>query len=312
MCRLLACIYIYRNNRFSGQFFFHAVLPYSLFYINGYFSFIGKNLTLKDSLFRITKRIKALLIPTIVMCTAYSYYSGKTIEHVLFNDMKGGYWFTFVAFEIYVFYVLVEYILSSVRNNSRITPYISIMVLFSLLGFIGHIWDECAIYKLFSTYQIIKYLPFFYFGLICRQYISVFNNLLKQDLLILLCMVLMASLYVLPSRISICIQGYLGIYLIFAIFIRFEKLFKTPSQITDFTIIIGRHTMVIYFLHYFFLKGVAVLSTPFQLIMNQGGWFVNLLCSSITVILIILACLLVEKVLTTSSSLHRICFGTNN
>lgn len=282
------------------------------FYISGFFSFSSKELTLKTRISKIVRRFKTLLIPTVVMCTLYSLYCGKSIEQVLFNNMKGGYWFTFVAFEIYIFYVIAEYTMSSIRCRYRLTPYITIIVLFSLLSLVGHKWDGYSIYRLFSTYQVIKYLPFFYLGVISRQYLPVFNNLLKKDLVILVGMVAMISLYIFPSRITVCVQGYLGIYLIFAVFLKLEQYFTNTNQISGYVLTVGRSTMPIYFLHYFFLSGIAVLSTPLQLVMNQGGWVVNFLLTSSTAIILVAACIIVERVLSVSPTLHRICFGISN
>lgn len=60
------------------------------FFINGYFSYNEGGVMPHDCVKKVFKRVKTILIPTIIMCTLYSLYSGKTVSQVLFNDMKGG------------------------------------------------------------------------------------------------------------------------------------------------------------------------------------------------------------------------------
>ena len=92
----------------------------SFFFISGYFSYHERMMTPQDYIKKILKRVKVLLIPTAIMCTLYSLWSGKSAYQVLFSDMKGGYWFTFVTFEIYLFYILIESCLKDNRSYKTI------------------------------------------------------------------------------------------------------------------------------------------------------------------------------------------------
>lgn len=281
------------------------------FFISGYFSFVRNKLALNDVGNRIIKRVKTLFIPTLIMCTLYSIYSGKNAEEVLFNDMKGGYWFTFVAFEIYVFYMAVQYVLKPTqRDRNGLWIYLVIMALFSLLTLIGYRWENWSVYRLFSVYQVFKYIPFFFLGAMCRQFQTQFFKLLRNDIFILLSLVGMISLYIFHSRPSIWLQGYLGIFLVFAVFLKFEGVFNRSSGYVKFTLTVGKSTLIIYFLHYFLLSGISVLAEPFQHIMARNGWVVNALLTSATAIVLITICLVAGKMLTISPSLHQLCFGS--
>ncbi len=266
-------------------------------------------MTLRDYIKKIFKRGKTILIPTIIMCTLYSLYSGKTASQVLFNDMKGGYWFTFVAFEIYLFYIIVESCLRYNRLHKTIF-YILLILGFSGLAAVGHKWSNFEIYRLLSAYQIIKYLPFFYLGVISRLYQDHFFRLLKNDYLLGLGFVMMIMLYMNNSRLNICIQGYLGIYLICGLFYNFKNLFDQKNNIVKFILKIGQNTLPIYFLHYFFLGGITILSRPFQIIMNGGGWIVNGVFSTIITLFIICICIVTDKIISISPTLHIYLFGT--
>ena len=148
------------------------------FFISGYFSYNGGTMTLQDCVKKVFKRCKAILIPTIIMCILYSLYSGKTVSQVLFNDMKGGYWFTFVAFEIYLFYILVEGCLRC--NRLYKTKFYFLLILgFSGLTAIGHKWDNLEIYRL-SSYKVSTIFLFWsYKQIVSRSVLQIIEDRLS-------------------------------------------------------------------------------------------------------------------------------------
>ena len=181
---------------------------------------------------------------------------------------------------------------------------------FSGLTAIGHKWDNLEIYRLLSIYQVIKYLPFFYFGVISRSYQDQFFRLLKTDYLLGLGLVMMIVLYLSNNRISMCIQGYLGIYLICGLFYKFKGLFDLNNSIVKSILKIGQRTLPIYFLHYFFFNGITVLSYTFQIIMKGYGGVVNGVLTGITTLFIISLCIFTDKIISISPTLHLYLFGT--
>lgn len=174
---------------------------------------------------------------------------------------------------------------------------------------IGHKWDSVEAYRLLSIYQFIKYIPFFYLGIISKLYQNLFFKLLKNDYFLGISIVLMILLYLNDSRINMCLQGYLGIYLICALFYKYRKIFEQTSSVTQFILIIGQSTLPIYFLHYFLLKGIVIFSASFQFIMNKGGWILNGILTSVIVLIIISLCIFVKKIIGISPTLHLILFG---
>ena len=252
----------------------------SFFFISGYFSYNEGEISIHDGIKKIKKRCGSILIPTIIMCILYSLYSGKTAPQVLYNDMKGGYWFTLVTFEIYLFYILVE-LCCKFNRLHKLIFYILLIFVFNGMTAIGHKWDNIEIYKLLSLYQVTKYIPFFYLGVISRLHQNLFFRLLKSDLFLGISIVLMVSLYLNNSRINMGLQGYLGIYLVCALFYKFKYLFERANPISRYILAVGQNTLPIYFLHYFLLKGIVVCSPYFQFIMNNGGWILNGILTSV-------------------------------
>lgn len=117
---ILAYFDLYGNDRFSGEPNLYAFLFNIVLFHKRLFFLPRKNVTPQDYIKKILKRVKVLLIPTAIMCTLYSLWSGKSAYQVLFSDMKGGYWFTFVTFEIYLFYILIESCLKDNRSYKTI------------------------------------------------------------------------------------------------------------------------------------------------------------------------------------------------
>ena len=286
-------------------------LPFYLtlfFFINGFFSYIkpGKQMQWKHA---ITKRLQSLFVPSIVMCILFSLYNGYSSDEVAYNDMKGGYWFTIVAFFIYLIFISIECIARLTRNKQKLILYGSIILLFSLPSLIGHRWDNNPIYRLFSTYQIIKYLPFFYTGVISHMYRDKFYKLVSNDWIICLFIVLMIGLYIFHNRLSVWVQGYLGIFIICAIFFKFRKIFDSDNSIINMILIIGRNTLAIYFLHYFCLGGISALSPLAQNIMSNGSWLLNATLTSSIALTIIGLCILAKRCISTSNILNKLMFG---
>lgn len=283
----------------------------SFFFVSGYFSYNEGTMTFYNCVKKIIKRCKTILIPSMVMCTLYSLYSGKIALQVLFDEMKGGYWFTFVTFEIYLFYLLVEFC-CKFNGWHKLLFYILLISFFSGMTAIGHKWDSLETYRLLSIYQVIKYIPFFYLGIISKLHQNLFFRLLKNDFLLGISLVLMTLLYLNNNRINMCLQGYLGIYLICALFYKFKNLFEQTNSITHFILMIGQNTLPIYFLHYFFLKGIVVFSFPFQFIMNNGGWVLNGILTSVIVLIIISLCIFFKKIIGISPTLQLILLGSKD
>lgn len=283
----------------------------SFFFISGYFSYNEGTMTFHNCVKKIIKRCKTILIPSVIMCALFSLYSGKISSQVLFDEMKSGYWFTFVTFEIYLFYILVE-LCCKFNGWHKLLFYILLISFFSGMTAIGHKWDSLETYRLLSMYQVIKYIPFFYLGIISKLYQNLFFRLLRNDFLLGISIVLMTLLYLNNSRINMCLQGYLGIYLICALFYKFKNLFEQTNSITRFILMIGQSTLPIYFLHYFFLRGIVVFSSPFQFIMNNGGWILNGILASVIVLIIISLCISLKKIIGISPTLQFILLGSKD
>lgn len=170
-------------------------------------------------------------------------YTNRSVESVLFNEMKGGYWFTFVAFEIYVLYIILKVLLIRIQKSiNELYIWCLVILLFSILAYIGHQWDNVPFWHLFSGYQVVKYIPVFILGVICKINIQRFYALLNMNWVLSLSLFIMILFYLYPNKIGTALQGYLGILLVYTIFARNTIIFGKY---------IGRHTLPIYFFHYF-------------------------------------------------------------
>lgn len=278
------------------------------FFISGYFSYNKSNITLKKCIQKIFKRCKSILIPSIIVCTMYALYSNMTATQILYSEMKGGYWFTFTIFQIYVFYNLIELFLKW-KSIYKLTFYFLLIFVFSFIAAIGHNLMNSEIYQLFSIYQAIKYIPFFYLGIICNMKQNLFFKLITNDYLLGVAIVMMGLLYLTNSRVSFGIQGYIGIFLTYGFFYKFNFFFEYSNIFIKLILKVGQNTLPIYFIHYFLLNGISVLSTPFQFILNNGGWIINGILTSIVAIVIIFTCIVLKKIISISPTLNLILLG---
>ncbi len=99
---------------------------------------------------------------------------------------------------------------------------------------------------------------------------------------------------------------YLGLIIVFATFRKYQSTFSTATKIGNILQYIGKHTLDIYLLHYFFIPNIS----PFREFIFSGNNYVFELFFGIGISLMVIAvCLLVSKVLRTSDLLAHYLFG---
>ena len=279
------------------------------FFLNGFFSHTII-LTLSEGWEKVKKRFFSLLLPTIITGSLWVLYTNRSVESVLFNEMKGGYWFTFVAFEIYVLYIILKVLLIRIQKSiNELYIWCLVILLFSILAYIGHQWDNVPFWHLFSGYQVVKYIPFFILGVICKINIQRFYALLNMNWVLSLSLFIMILFYLYPNKIGTALQGYLGILLVYTIFARNTIIFGESHWVGRSLTYIGRHTLPIYFFHYFFLSGLSYMNVILRPLMVNNAWVISLIVTLLCAVIVTICCLIVEKLLRIVPQLYFCLLG---
>lgn len=287
------------------------------FFVSGYFSYRLITWWNNDRTLNILKRkIQAQIIGTAIFLSIYNF----TFNLPYFNGF-GGYWFTIVLFQMYCIYLLSTWVCIWIKRDIIIPILILISCIFLIILVTYN--RASAIWNYMCWENLTKYMQFFTLGIICCKYKNQFFDLLEKDwfrtMMIsgwVICMILWYSsdfknfssaLYAFVHDI---IVRYFALMTVIIVFFSHKSLFKDESskgvKLIEF---VGRRTLDIYFLHYFFLPNLGFL----QEWLSQGNMIVPQIIISGTITIVILGlCLLISNILRKSHILQMWLFGVKN
>lgn len=237
-------------------------------------------------------------------------------------DDKYGYWFTFALFEYFVLYIFAETLLNKCRSFQGEMYVMSVMLLMSVVSFYYEqvryapsfiTW--CTLGSLLS-FAKMKYVVFFWMGSFVKKYFSRFTTLTNNQYFMAVIIVFFTAL----ANASIghtswpveyllfMVLGASGVIILFTFFRRYQSSFVKEKVIGRCLQYIGRRTLDIYLLHYFFLPyGLDCVGKW----LNQQPYsdVVNLFVGIMIALWVITICLLVSNVIRLSPFLGHYLFG---
>ena len=297
-----------------GSIFLTFRMP-MFFFISGYIAYKSIDFwTLDFFKKRFAKKAQIQIIPAVLFFSLFCYLHGGNPLNVFKHGWQG-YWFTFVLFEMFVFY----YTLSLIgRNTSDKVVDVGLFVLSCL----GILWLALAdrspqIYQITCMENLTKYFQFFTFGVLSRKYIGSFEKLISNDyfkaiviVLFLVCIILYFEDSVMPSVFfsfnhDILVR-YLGVLLVFIFFYAKRSYFDQNNRIVSISLFVGRRTLDIYLLHYFFLPDLMCFR---EWLIPDERMLMQLVAAGFLSCLVISLCLLVSEIIRTSNFLGHYLFG---
>lgn len=284
--------------------FFALVRMPIFFFICGFIFYKSEHIwNVSNSIKFLSKKFLVQIIPTAIFLSTYRFVF--SIDSIGSN--YNGYWFTIALFMYFTIYILFKFFIKK-----------HILFYFFLLAF------SITTYILPFSPQLYNYIPnthdfiirplgtfiFFIIGIITKKHIERVKNIFNHNL----SMMIIISLMMIGS---ICfINGYfvhleirlllsiLGIFSIFYFFMKNGEYFDN-SRIGKALQFIGRRTLDIYLLHYFFVHNSMSWIKTFGIDSPTLIFFISILTS----LIIIGICLLISKFLRTNPLLGKILFG---
>ena len=274
------------------------------FFISGFILYKNKQIwDVTNTIEFLSKKFIIQIIPTAIFLALYMFiFSLNTIDGK-FN----GYWFTITLFEFFVAYVLFNlFIMNKIACNTTLICFALFIYIFSYQA-----WCHNN-YPFINDYFVCSFgfFIFFILGTIAKKHFNKVLFIFNHN-------IIMMAIISLMMIGSICfINGYfvhlevrlllsiLGIFSIFYFFMKNGEYFDN-SRIGKALQFIGRRTLDIYLLHYFFVN-------------NSMSWIKNIgvesptitfVISILTALVIIGICLLISKFLRTNTLLGKILFG---
>ena len=314
------------------------------FFISGYIAYKANEVwNLSFYTKKLLNKCRIQLIPTLVFGLLFSYIIREhNFLTFVFDGYKDGYWFTVVLLGMFAIYYTYNLIFSKLRTgggirHKNIILYAIAIVLRGLpylLGVVGiNLYNSFS--NLFCLPLLIQYFHFFVLGVITKQFQDKIHKIIENKYfsasVIILFVILFGWLQVDSQYIEISIGlvrkllllinigghllvRYLGLIIVYSFFRKYQTSFTQTTKIGTLLQYIGRHTLDIYVLHYFFLPNIApvkdfILNT--RHVWNSPNTVFELFFGIGISLMVIAVCLVVSKILRTSDLLAHYLFGAN-
>ena len=300
------------------------------FFISGFIGYKANIVWNKHKCYEmIKKRVMTQLFPTLVLSLIYTYaYLHMDIGDLIANNLKLGYWFTIVLFEMFfIVYAINTFFYSPNSEIFKKRQLISVIICSILCyGFlfivkvIPPLEEFCNIFSLNSTF---KYFPFFAFGYICSMNKELFYGIFEKEgfvvgVIVAFCILFyINNFYVYPHlteglffRVCFLMVGSLvsfsGLLIVFNTFRTYQDSFTSDKKVGDALQYIGKRTLDIYLLHYFFLPYIPQLG---KLLSDGRNAVLELAIGGGLSLLVVMICLVVSNILRSSPILAKYLFG---
>lgn len=287
------------------------------FFISGFFSYkeIARwnIVSLKSTLLQ---RFKALIICPLIFFALLAYTRGTNPLGWIGNGFMA-YWFVealFIIFICYIFCVAISKILR--RDISLVLMTLLSVILLAVL--MAHKVPQNSFIRTLNTANVCQAMQFFTAGLWAKKYknklLNILGNSYVKALLIVLFVVLLCARYdewvinheIIFKFITVIAIQYVGILLITTLFHAGSAYLNSNRASAKAICLIGRRTLDIYMIHYFFLPTLPMLKD--FLSSNNMVLFQIFIVGGIAA-MVVSMCLLVSNALRSSPLLADWLFG---
>lgn len=267
------------------------------------------------------KKMQVQLIPTMFFLIVITFIQDANLWDRLTASLKGGYWFTITLFEYFVIYIAFRFICYKLgKYEGDVVLLVGSILLYfavspSCLRLL-HLYDT-PINGILGLEQL-KYFVFFAIGTLVKKYFIKVQELLDNKFITAFGILLLfgVTIYVLHNgyftialynHLFNLISGFLGLMLVFSFFRKYQNTFTQDSKIGRLLQYVGRRTLDVYLLHYFFLPyNLKFIGDFFATNLNPTLEFV---VSMILSVIVVSICLLVSSILRLSPFLAHWIFG---
>lgn len=297
-----------------GKFFQLFRMPL-FFFISGFIAYKADFLwNRKNTSALVLKKLKVQIIPTLFWGSLFTIlFCGSDFNGFAMTTEKYGYWFTISLLEMFLIYYLVSVIISSSKWRDALLILIA-LALFAAKVPMKSIPALNEFGEVTSMHYTCTYFQFFVFGNLMSKYRDWFFKALDNKYCtaaVILLMMLLSYIVIHNEdtfffRAIAIITGYLGICITFGFFRKHEVDISSSTRIGRGLQYIGKRTLDIYLLHYFFIPDLSFMG---QYLQTGNNMVVELLAGLAVALVIVCLCLLISNVVRLSPLLANYLFG---
>ncbi len=293
------------------------------FFISGWlFEKVGRQWSGVETWAVIRRKFRVQVVPTFVFLLLLA---PPPLFFSRLGATKGGYWFTFVLFEFFLLCIFSERFLKRFALVFALLVSVAAFcydVYFSRLQTV--LWEapralSCVQYLRYAlgflSFMTWRYYLFFFLGTWAKRHADLFLQLTSRPLVVLLVGLAFVSVAALPRTesaaaafLAFAVGGVSGLTLVFTLFRHCWHRCSGLALCRPLPFI-GRRTLDIYLLHYFFLPRFLVAYSP-QLLAYDSHLVEALAALGVALPVVALS-LLASRVIRYSPFLARWLFGSD-
>ncbi len=271
----------------------------------------------------IKSKFRVQIFSTSIFFLFFCFLYQKDIKLFIYDPLKAGYWFTLILFIYFILFIMIDIAISRICRKSAFNNYsIGVSILVGCILYII-IYNDFIQFLLpskisnllsFSNWQ---YFIFFSSGCLVHKFYIRFtdlqnNNIIKWGIIILfiffsVCLFYQCNYHLKQYYILKFFAAFLGIFLIMILFRENEKHISNSTKFGRKLQFVGKHTLDIYFIHYFFLPyNMAFVGDWLKIHPNP---LLEFCMSVILAIIVIICCLIVSRIIRLSPLLTYLLVG---
>lgn len=266
-------------------------------------------------------KLRQLIIPAMFFCGIYILINKTDIVYCITDKFKCGYWFTLTLFEFILIQCLWEFIAKSLNINEKGQLYIILSVLIALGIYVlsmPTVSNRLGRVSGIVGIPMLRYYMYFAAGQLIRLNLENLFQYKYRDTLVSVVIFGFLLLAVYNWCFNVELSGPLfhinlimfELFALLSVFVFFYKkrtCFSSSLRASKAITFIGRRTLDIYLLHYFFLpKDLSVFGHYF---VNHPAPIFELAFGGIVTILIVAVCLIVSEILRQSTFCRKWLLG---
>lgn len=276
------------------------------------------------------KKILVQLIPTFIFGIIYTYtYFNTNLSTFVTHNGKLGYWFTIALLEIFLIVYTTNVCVYNTNAHTNRKRMLIALILLSGLLFAAKIVLKINpalnyLGNVLTLHHSFNYFQYFAFGYICSMYKDNFLKLLQNRYITTASIVLFSILFYIKrdyigehissamdawKMLDIFLEmliGYFGILVVYNTFKTHQGAFSMNKRVGKAMQFIGKRTLDIYLLHYFFLPHIPQIG---NLIIERNNVVIELTIGLMISLIVIGLCLTTSCILRTSPILGKWLFG---
>lgn len=253
------------------------------------------------SRYLITKS-RQILLPFFAWGVVITLFRDSSYLKFLESIYKFGYWYLLVFFYYIIIYFIIEITDHKINPKQKYIVKIAEYIIAYLIcrfirRFVSSDINDFTCYSLF-----FECLPYFFMGIAMQRFVQTdiwkqHQNIVNNSALLLSigCYILWNH-YIGDEPVLVTLRASL-IVCIYQIFVAYSHSANQGIKIiNDQLALIGRHTLAIYMIQYYFFRYINLKSVGLTLL-NDNNWIGLLIIVTIVSILICYACMAIEKII---------------